>query len=53
MGVFQGAIDEMLGGAFRGHGIDGIANAGQSGWVFLQEGIGDHELDVRGSVLTC
>ena len=49
MGVFRGAIDEMLGGAFRGHGIDGIADAGQLGWVFLQEAIGDHELDVRGS----
>jgi len=32
MGVFRGAIDEMLGGAFRGHGIDGIADAGQLGW---------------------
>ena len=53
MGVFRGAIDEILGVAFRGHGIDGIANAGQLGWGFLQEGIGDHELDVRGSVLTC
>lgn len=51
MGVFRGAIDETLGGAYRGHGIDGIGK--RASWAgFLQEAIGDHELDVRSSVLT-
>jgi len=52
MGVFRGAIDEMLGGAFRGHGIDGIADAGQLGWFFCRRRLATTNLTSAVAILT-
>ena len=53
MGVFRGAIDEMLGGAFRGYGIDGSADAGQLGRFLCGRRSAITNLMSAVAILTC